>query len=278
MDKAKLDETIENHAKWLRNETGGERANLGGAYLGGAYLGGAYLEGANLVRANLGGAYLEGANLEGANLVRANLGGAYLEGANLVRANLGGAYLEGANLVRANLGGAYLGGAYLGGAYLGGAYLEGAYLEGAYLGGANLEGANLGGANLGGANLGGAKGLVNPDEWLSELDQDDKGWIVYKSFGEHHKPEPSWKVLAGAIIETPCDLDRGRGCACGVNFGTREWVRRCSQEVWVCRIRFEWRRWVVVPYMTDGKARTARLELIRMLKNDPERRAGESGR
>lgn len=74
----KLNEIIESHGKWLRNEEGGEKADLGGADLGdanlrGANLGGAYLGGANLIGANL-----RGANLRGANLGDAYLGGAYL--------------------------------------------------------------------------------------------------------------------------------------------------------------------------------------------------------
>ena len=74
----KLNEIIESHGKWLRNEEGGEKANLIGADLGDA----------NLRSANLGGADLEDANLIGANLRGADLGGA----------NLGDAYLGGADL------------------------------------------------------------------------------------------------------------------------------------------------------------------------------------
>jgi hypothetical protein len=72
---------LEKHAKWLRSEDGGERANLYGA---------------NLTRANLYGANLDGANLDGANLTRANLTRANLYGANLTRANLTRANLYGA--------------------------------------------------------------------------------------------------------------------------------------------------------------------------------------
>ena len=49
----KLNEIIESHGKWLRNEEGGEKADLGGADLGDANL-----RGANLGDAYLGGAYL----------------------------------------------------------------------------------------------------------------------------------------------------------------------------------------------------------------------------
>ena len=94
----KLNEIIESHGKWLRNEEGGEKANLRGANLRGANL-----RGANLGGANLGDAYLGGANLIGADLGDANLRAANLRGANLGGADLGGAYLRGANLRGANL-------------------------------------------------------------------------------------------------------------------------------------------------------------------------------
>ena len=64
---------LDKHAKWLRGEKGGERANLTGANL----------TEANLTEANLRGANLTGANLTGANLTEANLRGADLRGADL---------------------------------------------------------------------------------------------------------------------------------------------------------------------------------------------------
>ena len=51
---------LERHRKWVRNEDGGEKANLSGANLSGAYL-----RDANLSGANLRDAYLSGANLSG---------------------------------------------------------------------------------------------------------------------------------------------------------------------------------------------------------------------
>ena len=44
----KLQEIIKSHGRWLRNEEGGERANLSDADLSGADLSGAYLRGADL--------------------------------------------------------------------------------------------------------------------------------------------------------------------------------------------------------------------------------------
>ena len=58
-----IKEVLEKHLKWIKDEPGGERADLSGADLSGADLSGA----------NLYGADLSGANLSGANLSRANL-------------------------------------------------------------------------------------------------------------------------------------------------------------------------------------------------------------
>ena len=78
-----LNEILEKHLKWLRNEDGGERADLRGANLYGADLYGADLRGANLCKANLCKANLCKANLYGADLCKANLYGADLRGANI---------------------------------------------------------------------------------------------------------------------------------------------------------------------------------------------------
>ena len=59
-------EVLQRHAKWLKNEEGGEKANLRGADLQGANLRGADLQGADLRGADLRGANLRGADLQGA--------------------------------------------------------------------------------------------------------------------------------------------------------------------------------------------------------------------
>ena len=104
----KLQEIIKSHGRWLRNEEGGERANLSDADLSGAdlsdaYLSGADLRGADLRGANLRSAYLRSANLRGADLRGADLRGANLRGAYLSGADLSDAYLRGANLRGADL-------------------------------------------------------------------------------------------------------------------------------------------------------------------------------
>ena len=115
MTEKELKEILEKHRKWLSNEEGGERANLGGANLCDADLRYANLRYANLRCADLGGA-----NLGGANLCDADLRYANLRYANLRCADLGGADLCDANLRGADLRGADLGGANLCGADLSG--------------------------------------------------------------------------------------------------------------------------------------------------------------
>jgi len=109
----KLQEIIKSHGRWLRNEEGGERANLRGADLSSADLSGADLSGADLSSANLRSANLRGANLRGADLSSANLRGADLSSADLSGADLSGADLRGADLSSADLSSANLRGADL---------------------------------------------------------------------------------------------------------------------------------------------------------------------
>ena len=91
-------EVLQRHAKWLKNEEGGEKANLQGANLWGADLQDANLRGADLRGANLRGANLRGADLRDANLRDADLWDANLRGADLRGANLWGADLRDADL------------------------------------------------------------------------------------------------------------------------------------------------------------------------------------
>ena len=268
IDNVSLAWDLAYHQKWILLELDGVRADLGGADLHEANLSGANLSWADLSWADLDGADLDGANLGGANLGGADLDGANLGGANLSRANLGGA-----NLSRANLGWANLSWADLDGANLGGANLSGANLSRANLGGANLDGANLGGANLSGTNLSGANGILNPVTWLAEnFTADDLGYIVFKAIGHTVYAQPDyWKIRSGAFLEEIVNPDRGVICACGVNFGTLNWVTknnsadRLQTQIWRCRIRWPDLPGVIVPFDADGKARCSRLELLEMI-------------
>ena len=98
MDAEKLKTILDKHLKWLKNESGGERANLRSADLTSADLTSADLTYANLRYANLMYANLTYADLTYANLMYANLRSADLTSADLTSANLTSANLTSANL------------------------------------------------------------------------------------------------------------------------------------------------------------------------------------
>jgi uncharacterized protein YjbI with pentapeptide repeats len=103
ISEQELKDILDKHGKWLRNESGGEAANLSHANLSHANLRYANLRYANLSHANLRYANLRYANLSHANLSYANLSHANLSYANLRYANLRYANLSHANLSYANL-------------------------------------------------------------------------------------------------------------------------------------------------------------------------------
>ena len=83
-----LNEFLRKHKLWLKNEGGGEKADLSWADLSGADLSGADLSKADLSWADLSWANLSWANLSWADLSGADLSWADLSGANLSKADL----------------------------------------------------------------------------------------------------------------------------------------------------------------------------------------------
>lgn len=108
MTNDELKKIIEKHEKWLKDQEGGEHANLSCANLRDANLSCANLRGANLYCANLCGTDLRGTNLYGADLRGAALCGADLCGTDLYGTDLRGADLCGTDLYCADLRGADL--------------------------------------------------------------------------------------------------------------------------------------------------------------------------
>lgn len=109
---AKLQEILESHGRWLRDNEDGERANLGGADLRytnlcDADLRDADLRDADLRYADLRDANLRYADLRDADICDADLRDANLRGADLRGADLRYATLRGADLRDANLGKKY---------------------------------------------------------------------------------------------------------------------------------------------------------------------------
>jgi hypothetical protein len=83
ISEQELKDILDKHGKWLRDESGGERANLSFADLSSANLRSANLISANLSFADLSFADLSSANLRSANLISANLSFADLSFADL---------------------------------------------------------------------------------------------------------------------------------------------------------------------------------------------------
>ena len=182
----------------------------------------------------------------------------------------------GANLSWANLSGSNLSRAILSRAYLSEANLSGANLSMANLSGANLSGADLSGANLSRADLSRAKNLLNSTNWMKDhFEFDVLGWIVYKAIGNtNYNPPAYWKIEAGSFLEEVVNPDRCTDCASGVNFATLDWIKKNIDRpgaIWKCRISWIDSCGIIVPYMTDGKARCSRLELIEVIQPQGEK-------
>ena len=140
---------------------------------------------------------------------------------------------------------------------------------------ADLREADLLGANLQEADLSQAKGLIVPSAWLAKnFKTTEEGIIVYKAVGNTPNRDDvpgSWKIEAGAYLTEVCHPDRTLDCACGVNFGTIEWINDNIEkpyDVWKCLIEWRYMADVVVPYNTDGKARCGTLKLLEIVERN----------
>jgi hypothetical protein len=232
MDKRELTKILKEHLKWVSGN-GGKSADLSGAALSGADL-----RRANLRRADLRRANLRRADLRHAALSRANLSDANLFGADLRHADLSGAALSGADLRYADLSDA------------------------------NLSDADLRHAALSGAALSRAKNWTLSKSYLNQFKTDKNGIIVYKAIGNTTFNIPSyWEIKENSFLEEIVNPDRGTQCGCGVNFGTLEWIQQNypTSEIWECLILWEDVADIVVPFNTDGKARCARLQLLKKI-------------
>lgn len=129
--------------------------------------------------------------------------------------------------------------------------------------GANLRGTNLWGADLRRTDFSQSAGLVSQADWLEEnLEKKEEGYIAYKSFGRNYDPPDDWSVEKGVILTENVNPCRTIDCACGVNVATRGWEEFGNEAIWKVLIRWKWLPGVVVPYNTDGKFRTEKVELV----------------
>ena len=253
MKLTELNEILRKHKLWL-NSDGNESS--------------ADLRGANLSSADLKWANLRGADLRWANLSSANLSIADFRGVNLSSADLRGANLSSADFRRANFSSADLRGADLRGANFSNANFSNADLSSANFSRANLSSADLSGAYLSGADLSGAKGLLSTVNFIdAHFERIADGYIAYKTFNSSYKAPDSWKIEKGAVIEEVVNFDRCTECGCGINVAPLEWVKRhMNGKIWKVLIRWEWLCGVCVPYMSNGKIRCEKVELVEVVK------------
>ena len=185
-------------------------------------------------------ANLSGVNLSGANLREAALREADLRGVNLSRANLSGADLSAANLRRAD-----------------------------------LREADLREADLREADLSEATGLLSAANFLeAHFERTESGYIAYKTFNVTYAAPAAWEIKKGAVISENVNFDRCTECGCGVNVAPLEWVKREYDNdalIWKVLIRWEWLCGVCVPYMSDGKIRCERVELLEVVCDGKEK-------
>ena len=100
------------------------------------------------------------------------------------------------------------------------------------------------------------------------FEQTDKGFIVYKVFGHSYISPSAWKIEEGAIITEIVNNNPSCECACGVNFGSKDWIKtnvNCEKVVWKCLLAWESLATLCVPYSTDGKARCGQLLLMKVI-------------
>jgi hypothetical protein len=94
-----------------------------------------------------------------------------------------------------------------------------------------------------------------------------QGFVVYKTFNSQFPANTGWIIKPKSIIEEVVNPERTIDCACGVNVATLDWIKKeTSGDIWQCVIKWEWLAGVVVPYHTDGKIRTEKVQLIKIIK------------
>lgn len=96
------------------------------------------------------------------------------------------------------------------------------------------------------------------------------GYIAYKMFSCERVAPKSWKIEPGSVVTENVNFNRTDECGCGINVAPLEWVRReygyKKLAIWKVLIRWEWLCGVCVPYMTDGKIRCEKVELLEVVK------------
>lgn len=120
------------------------------------------------------------------------------------------------------------------------------------------------------ADLSGAKGLLSAADFLEQrFERTDAGYIAYKVFGAEYKPPKNWEIISGATLTETVNPDRCTECGSGINVAPLGWVKKrypCKGPIWKVLIKWEWLPGVIVPYMTDGKIRCEKVQLLKIVE------------
>ncbi len=215
---------------------------------------------------------LRQANLRGANLEHANLSGVNASGVCFNDARLNSALLENARLEKAEFHGACLIFTNFQGAHLSKSVLNFAKLHLSNMKHTTLDGADLRWANIGIVDMTGAKGLASQTGYVDKnFEKNDKGLVVYTSFGDYQPSRKYWTVRENSIISENCDFDRAHFKSYGVCFGNLVYLQQeTKKEIWECLIEWPWLAGVCIPFNSDGHGRCEQLKLIKIYKEAPK--------
>ena len=102
----------------------------------------------------------------------------------------------------------------------------------------------------------------------AHFERTDAGYIAYKTFNATYTSPAAWEIKEGTVISENVNFDRCIECGCGINVAPLEWVTReyVNEPIWKVLIRWEWLCGVCVPYMSDGKIRCERVELLEVVR------------
>ena len=143
--------------------------------------------------------------------------------------------------------------------------LSDADLSRADLSRADLSDADLSDADLRGADLSDAEGVLSAIDFMNKhFEKIDEGYIAYKTFGTFYSINPNWKIKVGEVIEENVNFNRNNECGCGINVAPLKWVKNQTGDLPIYKvlIRNEWLMGVCIPYLTDGKIRCERVEIL----------------
>ena len=152
--------------------------------------------------------------------------------------------------------------------------LSEADLSGVDLRRACLSVADLRRADLREANLSGATGLLPAVNFLeAHFERTGAGYIAYKTFNATYAAPTAWEIKGGAVISENVNFDRCTECGCGINVAPLGLVKRIygNEIIWKVLIRWEWLCGVCVPYMSDGRIRCERVELLEVVRDGEEK-------